>query len=161
AAARQKARVADALDALAAPYVSATKYYAARFPGLEPSRTFVLALTDTMWRAFFETMRDVARSTGAWVVAATTASDAIAESNAADDVAALRDPDAPAPTVYVARDPRVYQATYFMSPEGRIVAKVRTAYAAADELLAGDAAPLASAEPVDLGFAKVGALLGR
>lgn len=69
-------RIADEADnataaiaALAPTYAPQVAYYAAKCPGITPSRALVLALTDTAWRAFAEPLATLARRWGIWIMA--------------------------------------------------------------------------------------------
>ena len=112
-----------------------------------------------MWRAFYETMRDIAAATGAHVVASTNVSGSIERSEAPADVAALADPDLPgAEHVYVAKDRAIYNTAFVFSPSGEIIGRARKPYLVDSEekdlLLTYGA--LRDVAPIDIGFARLG-----
>ncbi|HEU4539398.1 MAG TPA: nitrilase-related carbon-nitrogen hydrolase, partial [Polyangiaceae bacterium] len=128
-AARAAGTSLPAFLALRQAYAGPVAHYAKTWPDLTLQEQILLGVTDTVWRAFFDTAREIARSTGAFVVASTVASGAVEASRDRADVDALRDPDLPdVAEVYVARDRRAYNAAYVISPAGEIVARARKPY---------------------------------
>ena len=57
AAARAQTSAVGAIAALFAPYTAQYDYYNAKYPGQPLVRPLVLALTDTVYRGFYETFR--------------------------------------------------------------------------------------------------------
>ena len=64
AAARAQATATGAIISLLGPYDAAFQHYAATYPAEPIVRQLVLALTDTLWRAVYETFRDLAADRG-------------------------------------------------------------------------------------------------
>ena len=164
----QKARsaefIAEALFYLADTYGAPMDHYGSIWPDLELAEALQLGLTDTIWRAFYETMRDIAVETGAHVVASANVSGTIERSEDPAEIAALGDPEDPGSTyVYAARDRALYNTAFVFSPAGEIIARVRKPYlvqAEESDLLLTYGA-LREALPVDVGFAKLGVLTSK
>lgn len=129
AEARTKPGATAAFLALSQPYKQAIDYYTDELGTLGLAQGLLLALTDTLWRAFAETMSEIATTTGATVIASTLASGSVDKSSDPAAVAALSDPDLPDSTyVYVAADAAIYNAAYVFEPSGEIVARARKPY---------------------------------
>ncbi|MCC6748901.1 MAG: hypothetical protein IT371_14680 [Deltaproteobacteria bacterium] len=158
---RQKSTVGAAL-LLLSTYERALAHYEAQWADLGLGEKLQLALTDTVWRAVYETSREVARSTGAWVVTTADVAGTVERSEAPGELAALADPDLASPGyVYVARERQIYNKALVLSPMGEIVADYRKAYlvSAEESPLELRWGPVAGAEPIDLGFARLGLLV--
>jgi predicted amidohydrolase len=124
AAARQQTTAAAAIGSLAASYEPQVDYYAAKYPGQPPVRTLMLALTDTLYRSFYETFRELARDYGVYVAATINAAPARRVEAAADPalVALLRDPDEPSRSyAYEAVSPRATNTTFVFAPDGEVL----------------------------------------
>ncbi|HEX7601160.1 MAG TPA: nitrilase-related carbon-nitrogen hydrolase, partial [Polyangiaceae bacterium] len=146
-----------------AGYQNAASYYDDRLTGLGFGEKLNLSVTDTVWRAFFETMQSVAKRTGAWVVASANASGTIETST--DDILRKRlgDPDVPSPYVYVAKDRAVYNTAFVFNPQGAIVFQAHKPYLVETEekdlqLAYGRMRDVA---PFDTGFARMGFLTSK
>lgn len=164
----QKARsadfVAEALFYLPETYAGPIDHYRAIWPDLSLVEALQLALTDTIWRAFYETMRDITVETGAYVIASANVSGSIERSEDPKEIAALADPDRPgSPYVYVARDRAIYNTAFVFDPSGEIVAQIRKPYLVETEegQLQLTYGALRGAAPVDLGFARLGVLTSK
>lgn len=124
APARQQTTAALAIATLLATYQEPYAHYAAAFPDEPPVRTLVLALTDTLYRSFYETFRDLAVEHGVYLAASADIAPA-RRVEAADDpalVALLRDPDEPGRTyAYVAVSPRPVNTTFVFAPDGTVL----------------------------------------
>jgi predicted amidohydrolase len=156
--------IAEAFFYLGDSYAAPIDHYRSLWPDLELAEALQLGLTDTIWRAFYETMRDIAVETGAHVIASANVSGSIEKSDDPAEIAALGDPDLPgAPYVYVARDRALYNAAFVFAPSGEIVARARKPYlveAEEKDLLLSYGA-LREVAPIDLGFAKIGVLTSK
>src|SRR5947208_5126498 len=75
-AARAQTTATDAIVALFGPYNAPYGYYRTRYPGQPPVRTLVLALTDTLYRGFYETFRELAMTHGICLAASFNAAPA-------------------------------------------------------------------------------------
>jgi predicted amidohydrolase len=119
-----------AVVGLFAAYQPQAAYYRAKFPeqNLSEARVGLLALTDSLYRSFFETFGEIARRHSSWVVAAAN----IAPAEIVTDpprVALLGDPEAagrpcgevPWPCAYEASSPNVYNQAFVFDPQGRLV----------------------------------------
>src|SRR5439155_1362590 len=97
AAARQQTSSTLAIAGLFGPYGAQFSYYQSKFPGQPAVRVLVLALTDTFYRAFYETFRDLAVTYGVHLAASVNAAPArrVDEADDPGRVALLRDPDEP------------------------------------------------------------------
>lgn len=101
------------------------EYYRQRFPGLPIVRHLLLALTDTFYRAAYETFRDIARTYGVYVATTWNAAPArrVEASEDPELVALLRDPDEAETRsyAYVAVSSDVYNTTFLFDPDGSIL----------------------------------------
>jgi hypothetical protein len=71
ATARAQTSALGAIPSLFEPYSRQVAYYADRFPGQPAVRVLFMALTDTLYRSFYETFRDLAREHRVYIAAAT------------------------------------------------------------------------------------------
>jgi hypothetical protein len=121
ASARAQASAVGAIVSLLGPYGPQTAYYAAKFPNQPLVRNLLLALTDTIYRSFYETFRELAMTHGVWL----SASANVAPARRVNDpalVALLRDPDEPARSyAYEATSARVTNATFLFGPDGEVL----------------------------------------
>lgn len=119
-----------ALAGLFGAYQPQAAYYRVKFPkeNLSETRLGLLALTDTLYRSFFETFQEIAKSNGVWVVAAANVAPArIVRSRA--KVAILGDPEAierpcgdtDPPCAYEATSPNVHNQAFVFDPDGNLV----------------------------------------
>jgi predicted amidohydrolase len=162
--ARQKTAIAQAFLDLLTKYVREQGYYEKAFPELGFGEKVGLTTTDTVWRAFYETMRDVAVQTGAWVVASANVPRVIDKSDNPADVSALADPDLKDPAyVYVAKDRRIYNTAFVFDPKGNVVFRARKPYLVESEEkdLQFTFGELADVTPFDTGFAKLAILTSK
>jgi len=124
AVAREQPSTALAIGMLLASYQTPFAFYRSLYPDEPPVRLLVLALTDTLHRAFFETFRDLAVEHGVYLAASADLAPA-RRIDAADDpdlVALLRDPDEPTRSyAYVAVAPTPVNTTFVFSPDGSIL----------------------------------------
>ena len=97
ATARRQTSALGAIPSLFEPYARQVAYYAQKYPGQNAVRLLFLALTDTLYRSFYETFRDLAREHGVYIAAAMNAAPATRVEASADPdlVALLGDPDEP------------------------------------------------------------------
>jgi hypothetical protein len=123
-AARAQTDVVSAILSLLVAYAGPTGHYAAKYPGQPPIRTLVLALTDTLYRSFYETFRDLAVTHGVYLAASANVAPARRVEEAAEPglVAVLRDPDEPARRyAYEAVSPLPTNATFVFTPAGEVL----------------------------------------
>jgi hypothetical protein len=130
ATAREQTSAAAAIGSLTATYQPVVDYYAARYPGQPPVRTLLMALTDTYYRSFYETFRDLAQQYDMYIAACINMAPARRVEEAEDPalVALLRDPDEPNRTyAYEAvpppgmTAPPVYNTTLVFAPNGEVL----------------------------------------
>ncbi len=162
--ARSKTDATSAFFALVEPYQPATNFYRQSWPDLALAEGVFLGATDTLCRAFSETMSDIARNTGAYVIASSNVSASIEKSSDIKLVESLRDPDLPdASYVYVAHDRHVYNTAFVFDPSGKVVAETRKPYLVpAEELdLLFSRGPLIDVAPFDTGAATIGILTSK
>jgi predicted amidohydrolase len=110
--------------ALLVAYGPQNAYYQAKFPGQPIIRTVGESLTDTLYRGFYETFRELAMTHGVYIAAAANLAPArrVEASHDAALVAMLRDPDEPGRTyAYEAVSPFVYNSTYVFAPDGELL----------------------------------------
>jgi hypothetical protein len=124
ATSRRQTSALGAVPSLFEPYSRQVAYYAQKYPGQPALRVLFLALTDTLYRSFYETFRDLAREHGVYIAAAMNAAPAT-RVEASDDpqrVALLGDPDEPGrPYVYEAASPYPGNTTYLFAPDGEVL----------------------------------------
>ena len=124
AAGRQQTNSIVAIAGLAGPYGPQLAYYQNKFPGQPFVRSLVLALTDTFYRSFYETFRDLAVTYGVHLAASVNAAPArrIDEADDAGLVALLRDPDEPTRTyAYEAVSALPHNTTFIFAPDGSVL----------------------------------------
>jgi len=124
AAARAQATAPGAIVGLLVTYGPQHAHYTIAFPGQPAIRTLVLALTDTLYRAFYETFRDLAVQHGVYIAASADLAPArrVEESAEPALVALLRDPDEPArPYAYEAVSPYPVNTTFLFAPDGSVL----------------------------------------
>ncbi|MCW5893546.1 MAG: hypothetical protein KIT14_23775 [bacterium] len=124
AGARLQASAPLAIASLFEPYGAQVAHYQAKYPGQPPVRYLVLALTDTLHRAFTETFRELAVAHGVHIAACADLAPARRIDAAADPalVDLLRDPDEPERTyAYEATSARPVNSTYVFAPDGAIL----------------------------------------
>jgi len=123
-AARAQTTAAGAIASLLGPHQPQFDYYAATFPDQPVVRTLVLALTDTLYRAFYETFRELATTHGVYLAATINAPPArrVEEASEPQRVALLRDPDEPGRAyAYEAVSPRAVNTTFLFTPAGELL----------------------------------------
>jgi hypothetical protein len=124
ATARQQDGTTLAIVFLAGSYDAQMNHYKAKFPGQPLIRNLVLALTDTFYRAVYETFRELATTHGVYLAVGTNMAPA-RRVEAADDpalVALLRDPDEPGRTyAYEAVAPFAPNTTLVFTPDGDVL----------------------------------------
>lgn len=109
---------------LIAPYQPQIDHYTAKFPGQPVVRNLVIALTDTLYRAVYETFRDLAVQHGVYLAVSADIAPArrVEEAEEPALVALLRDPDEPSRTyAYEATSPRAANVTWVFAPDGSIL----------------------------------------
>jgi hypothetical protein len=124
AAARQQSTSEFAILSLFGTYGPQTSYYATKFPGALGVRGLVLALTDTLYRSFYETFRDLAVKHHVYIAATMNAAPARRVDASQDPalVSLLRDPDEPTRTyAYEAVSPYPTNSTYVFAPDGQVL----------------------------------------
>jgi predicted amidohydrolase len=145
-------------------YPGPSLYYDQQFGGgLGFGEKLTLGVTDTVWRAFSETMSDVAKKSGAYVIASANVSGTIDRSTDPTLVGKLGDPDLASDYVYVAKDSAVYNTAFVFAPSGDVVFHARKPYLVESEEndLQLKYGALADVAPLDLGFAKIGILTSK
>jgi len=124
AVARAQTSATGAIVSLLGTYAPQFTHYAARFPDNPTVRNLVLATTDTLYRSFYETFRDLAVRHGVYLAASANIPPA-RRVEAADDpalVALLRDPDEPDRSyAYEATSPNPYNTTLVFAPDGEVL----------------------------------------
>jgi predicted amidohydrolase len=124
AVARAQSTAPGAIVNLLLAYGPQHDHYAARFPGQPAIRTLVLALTDTLYRSFYETFRDLAMQYGVHLAVSADIAPArrVEESEEPALVVLLRDPDESARTyAYEAVSPFPVNTTFLFAPDGSVL----------------------------------------
>lgn len=123
--ARGMSDMLPAILSLTVNYLPQVLHYARAYPGISLQRALLLSLTDTIWRAFHETFRDLARAHGVWVEACTVVAP-VRVSESAEDIAFFGDPDLEDPGyVYLPEGREVYNTAFLFDPGGNIVLSTR------------------------------------
>jgi predicted amidohydrolase len=136
-AARAQTTLAGAIEALAQAYQPAIADAMSRFGVTDPNRGLLLATTDTVWRAFSETFRDLARREHVFIVANGGFADAMKTSDP-QLVALYGDPDHPErATAFVPADGKPYNQTVLFGPDGQILGRARKVNLVPLEIQAG------------------------
>jgi hypothetical protein len=121
---RMQTNAVLAIASLFVSYDPQVAYYTSKFPGQPPIRYLVLALTDTLYRSFYETFRELAVSHGVYLAASANIAPARRTEEALEPalVASLRDPDEPTRTyAYEAVSPFPYNTTLVFTPDGEVL----------------------------------------
>lgn len=162
AAARAETDTLPGFLSLFTGYAKEAGYYADRFPEASANARLVLAVTDTLHRAF-ETFPSIAKHYGVYV--AVSSDFAPAElSEDAGDIEALADPDLDAvSSVYVATEGAIYNWGLYFDPDGQEIARVAKSYLvpAEEDLLDLSHGALTQMRPVDLPFARSGMVISK
>ena len=124
AAGRASTGAVDAIVSLLGTYAPPLTYYGGKYPANPLVRNLVLALTDTLYRSFYETFRELAMTHGVYVAACANIPPARRVEAATEPtlVALLRDPDEPLRAyAYEAVSPFAYNTTLVFAPDGEIL----------------------------------------
>src|SRR5581483_4936885 len=126
APARAVATSAEAFLTLLGSYGDVVAYYDETFPALasQPLRGLVIALTDVLYRAVYETFRDIAREYGVYVSVSLNAAPArrVDASEDAELVERLRDPDEPGRDyAYVSTSDLPHNLVWLFDPSGEVL----------------------------------------
>jgi hypothetical protein len=130
ARANKDAEPLTALSGLLVSYGPQLNYYLSHFTlpgtGIQPlARALVLALTDTLTRAFVPVLSAAAQANGVWLIACTNVAPSTRSTDAAD-VAFFGDVDDPARAdVYLPTGIDVYNTAYFWGPDGGLIGTTR------------------------------------
>jgi hypothetical protein len=124
ATARSQSTSTAAIVALLDAYAPLIAHYTGVFGVGHPIGDLFVAATDTFYRSFYETFRDMAVSRGVYVTASADIAPA-RRLEAADDpalVALLRDPDEPGRSyAYQAVSPEIRNVVFIFAPDGEIL----------------------------------------
>jgi hypothetical protein len=124
ATARGRTTSAAAILELANGYAPLLVHYRARFGTRHPVGDLFVAATDTFYRAFYETFRDLATTYAIHVTVSANVAPArrVAEADDPDLVALLRDPDEPGRAyAYEAVSNLVRNAVFVFGPDGEVL----------------------------------------
>jgi hypothetical protein len=124
ASARTQTNATLAIVNLLVTYNPQIAYYQSKFAGQPLVRYLVLALTDTFYRATYETFRDLAITHGVYLAVGANMAPArrVEESEDPSLVATLRDPDEPGRAyAYEAVAPFAPNTTFVFTPQGDVL----------------------------------------
>jgi hypothetical protein len=124
ATARTQTTAVGAIATLLGTYTGPFVHYNTKFPGQPAIRILVVALTDTFYRAFYETFRELAMTHGVYLAAAVNVPPARRVEAATEPalVALLRDPDESGRTyAYEAVSPFAHNTTFVFAPDGEVL----------------------------------------
>jgi len=155
--------VLDALGRLRRAYAPQVAEYERRFGAVDPKKALLLAASDTLGRAFDQTLADLAREHGIYLVAGADEADLRASTDPAD-ARALRDPTVTSGPTWVATSPRVTNQTVLWGPDGRVFARnakvpltaIETQVLGIDAGPSGGAAARANLRPVAVAGLRLG-----
>jgi len=122
--ARAQTSSAAGIFALVAAYQPLVAHYTAEFGSRHPVGDVFVAATDTFYRSFYETFRDIAVAYGVYVTASADLAPArrIEEADDPALVALLRDPDEPTRSyAYEATSNLVRNVIFVFAPDGEIL----------------------------------------
>lgn len=124
AMARTRTSSALAINDLATAYAPLVAHYNGVFGATHPVRDVFIAATDTFYRSFYETFREIGMTRGVYVTASANVAPArrIEEADNPALVALLRDPDEPERTyAYEAISPLVRNCVFIFDPDGEVL----------------------------------------
>lgn len=159
---RAESEALPAFISLIGSYGEPILYYSERFPDTGPNQRLVLALTDTLHRAF-ETFPAIAERYGVYVAVSSDFAPA-QRSEDPEDIERLADPDLDSvSSVYVASEGTGYNWGLYFGPDGREIDRVAKSYlvAAEEDLLDLRHGPLTKMRPVELPFARSGMVISK
>ncbi len=110
-----------ALTLLALAHARRILAYRRRWPGISAVRALLLALTDTLYRPFYEALSEQARRHGLFLVA-TTLAPRVSRSTEPRAIRRWGTPGEPA--VYLPEGPEVYNAALVFGPDGALLGRV-------------------------------------
>jgi predicted amidohydrolase len=128
---RKEKNVLNAFLTLLTSYSEAFKFYKERFKDISIQRNLFLALTDSLWRPFFNTFSALAKMYKIYIVSCTN----VAEVKKVSDpqLNFLRDPSVQSDYVYVAESKDVWNTCFLFNPDGDIVYKVKKVHLVPEE----------------------------
>lgn len=160
----KEARNADnsfsAFGALLSAYDKQVNYYINKYPSLPLGRYLTLALTHTVWKAFYTTFSKIARDYGVFVESSVN----VAEVEERSDPELLSIfGDEGDEYVYLAKTTDVYNMAVVFGPDGSIIDIVKKVYLVPVErdLLSLTHNSLEKFQVVELPFAKVGIVISK
>ncbi|MCL4558851.1 MAG: hypothetical protein M1491_09580, partial [Deltaproteobacteria bacterium] len=117
--------VTSAMLDLFVSYSTSIDYYASRYPALssEPARYIFLALTDTMWRPFYDTFSSLAKKYDSYIIACTDVSDVITSSTSPQDIQEFGSPGET--SVYLPGNGNIYNTAFVFAPDGTIAGSIK------------------------------------
>jgi hypothetical protein len=124
AAARARTSTPAAIAELLSAYTPLITHYRSVFGPVHIIREVFVAATDTFYRSFYETFRELAMTYGVYVTASADVAPArrVEDTDDAALVALLRDPDEPGrPYAYEALSPLVRNCVFVFGPDGEII----------------------------------------
>lgn len=125
AVARTKTTIFDAMFSLIKAYQPQFNYYTGKYGSSLLGRALLLALTDVIWRPFYNTFSFLAKKYGVYALACTNVAD-IVESTAPQDISFFGDPDHPERTsVFLPEGDGVWNTCFLFGPDGSIVRRTK------------------------------------
>ena len=124
ALARSRTNSALAINDLVTAYAPLVLHYNGIFGVTHPVRDVFIAATDTFYRSFYETFREIAMTHGVYVTASANVAPArrVEEADNPTLVALLRDPDEPGRTyAYEAISPLARNCVFIFDPDGEVL----------------------------------------
>lgn len=153
----------DSLSAFASLFSSYSEelnYYMNKYQDLPIGRYLTLALTHTIWKAFFTTFSKIAKDYNSYVVSCVNVAE-IVETDSPELLSLFGDRSDR--SVYVAKTTDVYNMAVIFGPDGKIIDKVKKVYLVPEErdLLALTHNSLEDFSTVSLPFGKVGIVISK
>lgn len=121
--AREEAQDSNqAIASVAAAYGPQVSYYQSKCPGIPAVRAVAMAVSDTVWRGFGETLAEEAKKRNLYIIG-TAYLPTIVKTTNASRVALLKDPQASGNYAYEAECDEVFNAAYAFAPTGEVFAQ--------------------------------------
>lgn len=128
---RKETSAVSAFLSLLTQYSEPIRYYAEKYD-VSIRRKLFLALTDSLWRPFFNTFSRLAREYGAYIISCTNVAEV--EESFDESLFFLKDPVVQSDNVYVAKGPDVWNTCFLFSPEGKIVYRIKKVHLVPEEV---------------------------
>ena len=128
---RKEKYALNAFLPLLTSYSEAFQFYKEKFKNLSIQRNLFLALTDSLWRPFFNTFSQLAKEYKIYIISCTNVAEVKKVSE--PDLYFLKDPSVQSDYVYVAENEDVWNTCFLFNTDGNIVYKVKKVHLVPEE----------------------------